>query len=103
MGTARAVALLKSDSMGEYDPAIVDARDLLSAVTEPGPYLAGGGTTWSLVLAYNTDVYPGDTGTPRTGTTFSIWRVFPGVALCTGICPTADISRSKEWHGSLIC
>ncbi len=77
MGTARAVALLKSDSMGEYDPAIVDARDLLSAVTEPGPYLAGGGTTWSLVLAYNTDVYPGDTGPKNWDDFFDLER-FPG-------------------------
>ena len=76
-GTARAVALLKTDSMGEYDPAVVDARDLLSAVTAPGPYLAGGGTTWALVLAYNTDVYPGDTG-PKNWNDFFDLESFPG-------------------------
>ena len=77
MGTARAVAVLKTDSLGEYDPAVVDVRDLLSAVTEPGPYLAGGGTTWSLVLAYNTDVYPGDTG-PKSWADFFDLESFPG-------------------------
>ena len=62
MGTDQVAALLKTDSLGEYDPAIVDARDLLDIVTAPGPYIAGGGITWSTILAYNTDVYPGDTG-----------------------------------------
>ena len=76
-GTARAVALIATDSLGEYDPAIVDARDFLTAVTEPGPYLAGGSNTWAVVLAYNTDVYPGDTG-PKSWADFFDLESFPG-------------------------
>ena len=77
MGTARAVALIATDSMGTYDPAIVDAKDFLTAVTESGPHLAGGGTTWAVVLAYNTDVYPGDTGPKRWADFFDL-EGFPG-------------------------
>lgn len=76
-GTARAVALIATDSLGEYDPAVVNARDFLTAITEPGPYLAGGSNTWAVVLAYNTDVYPGDTG-PKTWADFFDLEGFPG-------------------------
>ena len=77
VGAANAAALIKTDSLGEHDPAVVDTRDFLSILTEPGPYLAGGGVTWSLVLAYNTDVYPGDTG-PKNWADFFDREKFPG-------------------------
>ena len=77
MGGAGAAALLKTDSLGEYDRAIVDDRDLLDIFTAQGPYLAGGAITWSTVLAYNTDVYPGDTG-PKTWADFFDLEQFPG-------------------------
>lgn len=77
LGTDQVAALLKTDSLGEYDPAIVDARDLLDIVREPGPYIAGGGITWSTILAYNTEVYPGDTG-PKTWADFFDLENFPG-------------------------
>ena len=77
LGTDQVAALLKTDSLGEYDPAIVDARDLLDIVTAPGPYIAGGGITWSTILAYNTDVYPGDTG-PKNWADFFDLENFPG-------------------------
>ena len=77
IGAANAAALIKTDSLGEHDPAVVDTRDFLSILTEPGPYLAGGGVTWSLVLAYNTDVYPGDTG-PKNWADFFDREKFPG-------------------------
>ena len=77
LGTDQVAALLKTDSLGEYDPAIVDAKDLLDIVRAPGPYIAGGGITWSTILAYNTDVYPGDTG-PKTWADFFDLENFPG-------------------------
>ena len=77
LGTDQVAALLKTDSLGEYDPTIVDARDLLDIVRAPGPYIAGGGITWSTVLAYDTDVYPGDTG-PKTWADFFDLENFPG-------------------------
>jgi len=76
-GTARAVALAAVDALGEYDPAVVDSRDFLGAVTETGPYLAGGGTTWAVVMAYNTDVFPGDSG-PKNWADFFDLEGFPG-------------------------
>lgn len=77
LGTARAVTLIAADALGKYDPAVVDTRDFLTAVTESGPYLAGQGTTWALVLAYNTDVYPGDSG-PKSWADFFDLDDFPG-------------------------
>ena len=77
MGGANAAALLKTDSLGQYDRAIVDDRDLLDIFTVQGPYLAGGAITWSTVLAYNTDVYPGDTG-PKSWADFFDLDGFPG-------------------------
>ena len=77
LGTDQVAALLKTDSLGEYDPTIVDARDLLDIVREPGPYIAGGGITWSTILAYNTEVYPGDTG-PETWADFFDLENFSG-------------------------
>ncbi len=77
LGTDQVAALLKTDSLGAYDPAIVNADDLLDIVRAPGPYIAGGGITWSTILAYNTEVYPGDTG-PKTWADFFDLENFPG-------------------------
>ena len=76
-GGVSIAALLKSDSLGEYDTAIVDTRDLLDIFTSEGPYVAGGAITWSAVLAYNTDVYPGETG-PKSWADFFDLEEFPG-------------------------
>ena len=76
-GVADAVALIKTDTLEELDLSVVDIRDLLDPIRNLSPYMGGGEVTWSIVLAYNTDVYPGDSG-PKTWADFFDVEKFPG-------------------------
>ena len=76
-GVADAAALIKTDTLEELDLSVVDNRDLLDPIQNLSPYIAGGGVSWSIVLAYNTDVYPGDSG-PKTWADFFDLENFPG-------------------------
>ena len=74
---ADAAALIKTDTLEELDLSVVDIRDLLDPIRKLSPYMGGGQATWSIVLAYNTDVYPGDSG-PKTWADFFDVEKFPG-------------------------
>ena len=74
---ADSVALIKTDALEELDLSVVDIRDLLDPIQNLSPYMGGGEVTWSIVLAYNTDVYPGDSG-PKTWADFFDVEKFPG-------------------------
>ena len=76
-GVADAAALIKTDTLEELDLSVVDIRDLLDPIRKLSPYMGGGQATWSIVLAYNTDVYPGDSG-PKTWADFFDVEKFPG-------------------------
>ena len=76
-GVADAVALIKTDTLEELDLSVVDIRDLLDPIRNLSPYMGGGEVTWSIVLAYNTEVYPGDSG-PKTWADFFDVEKFPG-------------------------
>ena len=76
-GVADAAALIKTDTLEELDLSVVDIRDLLDPIQNLSPYMGGGQATWSIVLAYNTDVYPGDSG-PKTWADFFDVEKFPG-------------------------
>ena len=77
LGVADATALLKTDTLEELDLSVVDTRDLLDPIKNLSPYMAGGDVTWSIVMAYNTDVYPGDSG-PKSWADFYDLDKFPG-------------------------
>ena len=77
LGVADATAVLKTDSLDELDLSVVDTRDLLDPIKELSPYMGGGDVTWSIVMAYNTDVYPGDSG-PKSWADFYDLEKFPG-------------------------
>ena len=77
MSVANAAALIKTDTLEELDLSVVDIRDLLDPIQNLSPYMGGGQATWSIVLAYNTDVYPGDSG-PKTWADFFDVEKFPG-------------------------
>ena len=76
-GVADAAALIKTDTLEELDFSVVDNRDLLDPIQNLSPYIGGGGVSWSIVMAYNTDVYPGDNG-PKTWADFFDLENFPG-------------------------
>ena len=76
-GVADAAALIKTDTIEELDLSVVDIRDLLDPMKELSPYLGGGDVTWSIVMAYNTDVYPDDSG-PKSWADFFDRDKFPG-------------------------
>lgn len=77
IGTGFAARLLETDSLDPWDTSIVDLRDWVDSAKAIGPYVAGGGITWSLTLAYNTEVFPGDSG-PKSWTDFFDLERFPG-------------------------
>ena len=77
LGVADATAVLKTDSLDELDLSVVDTRDLLDPIKELSPYMGGGDVTWSIVMAYNTDVYPEGTG-PESWADFYDLEKFPG-------------------------
>ncbi len=74
---ADSAALIKTDTLEELDLSVVDIRDLLDPIQNLSPYMGGGEVTWSIVLAYNTDVYPGDSG-PKNWADFFDMEKFPG-------------------------
>ena len=77
IGTGFAARLLETDSLDPWDTSVVDLRDWVEATTSIGPYVAGGGITWALTMAYNTEVYPGDSG-PKSWADFFDLEAFPG-------------------------
>ena len=77
LGVADATALIKTDSLEELDLSVIDTRDLLDTIKNLSPYMSGGDVTWSIVMAYNTDVYPGDSG-PKSWADFFDLEKFPG-------------------------
>ena len=80
----QAAQLRLTDSIEELDMSIIDLRDFVDAIKNISPYLGGGGVTWSTVLAYNTDVYPGDTG-PKSWADFFDLERFPGRRALSGV------------------
>ena len=77
LGVADATALIKTNSLEELDLSVIDTRDLLDTIKNLSPYMSGGDVTWSIVMAYNTDVYPGDSG-PKSWADFYDLEKFPG-------------------------
>ena len=77
LGVADATALIETDSLEELDLSVIDTRDLLDTIKNLSPYMSGGDVTWSIVMAYNTDVYPGDSG-PKSWADFYDLEKFPG-------------------------
>jgi putative spermidine/putrescine transport system substrate-binding protein len=77
LGPSDATALINSDSLEELDMSVIDTRDLFEPVRSLSPYLGGGRVSWSIVLAYSTETYPGDTG-PKSFADFFDLESFPG-------------------------
>jgi putative spermidine/putrescine transport system substrate-binding protein len=77
LGVADATSLRETDSLEELDLSVIDNRDLLDPIKNLSPYMGGGDVTWSIVMAYNTDVYPGDSG-PKSWADFYDLEKFPG-------------------------
>ncbi len=77
LSISQATALLETDSLEELDLSVIDNRDLLDPIKNLSPYMGGGDVTWSIVMAYNTDVYPGDSG-PKSWADFYDLEKFPG-------------------------
>jgi len=77
IGTGFAARLRETDSLEPWDTSIVDLRDWVDSAKSIGPYVAGGGITWALTFAYNTELYPGDTG-PKSWADFFDLEKFPG-------------------------
>ena len=63
-----------------FDMAIVGGTfpDLLPSVQENFPHGAGGGSSWTYVLGYNTDEYPEGTEQPDSWADFFDTEKFPG-------------------------
>ena len=61
----------------ELDPSVVDTRNFFPSIADQ-PWSGGGGETWTLVLAYNTDTYPDEVSQPHTWA--DVWDVdrYPG-------------------------
>ena len=94
LGVADATAVLKTDSLDELDLSVVDTRDLLDPIKELSPYMGGGDVTWSIVMAYNTDVYPEGQQAPSRGQTSTISRNSPAAG------PSATPWRGEDTSSS---